>query len=508
MAFSIELRFLTGACRAARGRADRAPDWPVQPDRIFSALVASWGARGEDEAEAEALRWLESLPGPRLYAADAGIRRGVSVYVPVNDTVVKGKANRIAARDLIAARHTAERSFPAALLPLGRRGDTPLLHLLLSWDADLPEDHCLPLSSLASDVRHIGHSSSLVACSVTDYQPPREETQPARRWVHAGRLDALIAAERGNAAGDQAGLQRRPEPGIIVADKPNEDVAPSASPYGERWQIFPLGDGPAIALTATARIAETIRTRIIAKAGGDLPEVLSAHAANGGPSAAPHLAILTLPHVGRPHADGSVKGVALVLPRAMEDNLARALGGAADEAATRALDAQRALNRALKAIGDDSGDSKELRFDKDRLVVREAASSLAALNPDRWSAESTVWATVTPLVLDRHLKAKRREPKGGVNAKYQEEMERAVKLACDNVGLPEPVEVRADKHSAHEGAPSVRLHGPPQTRWAVPHHCRTRSLTHAVLTFAEPMRGPLLLGAGRHYGLGLCAPVR
>ena len=32
----------------------------------------------------------------------------------------------------------------------------------------------------------------------------------------------------------------------------------------------------------------------------------------------------------------------------------------------------------------------------------------------------------------------------------------------------------------------------------------SRQLTHAVLQFPEPVRGPVLLGAGRFAGLGLC----
>jgi len=30
---------------------------------------------------------------------------------------------------------------------------------------------------------------------------------------------------------------------------------------------------------------------------------------------------------------------------------------------------------------------------------------------------------------------------------------------------------------------------------------------HADIQFAAPVRGPLLLGAGRYFGLGLCLPV-
>ena len=42
---ALEIEWLTGVCVAVRTPADDAPEWPVQPDRVFSALVATWGAR-------------------------------------------------------------------------------------------------------------------------------------------------------------------------------------------------------------------------------------------------------------------------------------------------------------------------------------------------------------------------------------------------------------------------------------------------------------------------------
>jgi CRISPR-associated protein Csb2 len=32
-------------------------------------------------------------------------------------------------------------------------------------------------------------------------------------------------------------------------------------------------------------------------------------------------------------------------------------------------------------------------------------------------------------------------------------------------------------------------------------------LTHAVIDFAEPVRGPVLIGAGRYNGFGVCRPL-
>ena len=47
MTLVLEIEHLLGVAFAARNQASDVPDWPPQPDRVFSALVASWGARGE-----------------------------------------------------------------------------------------------------------------------------------------------------------------------------------------------------------------------------------------------------------------------------------------------------------------------------------------------------------------------------------------------------------------------------------------------------------------------------
>jgi CRISPR-associated protein Csb2 len=44
-------------------------------------------------------------------------------------------------------------------------------------------------------------------------------------------------------------------------------------------------------------------------------------------------------------------------------------------------------------------------------------------------------------------------------------------------------------------------------RWQVPASLASRALTHAVIRFSEPVAGPVILGAGRFVGLGLCRPL-
>ena len=65
MTLILEIEHLLGVAFAAHSQASDVPDWPPQPDRVFSALVAAWGARGERTEERRALEWLEGQPAPK-----------------------------------------------------------------------------------------------------------------------------------------------------------------------------------------------------------------------------------------------------------------------------------------------------------------------------------------------------------------------------------------------------------------------------------------------------------
>jgi CRISPR-associated protein Csb2 len=106
------------------------------------------------------------------------------------------------------------------------------------------------------------------------------------------------------------------------------------------------------------------------------------------------------------------------------------------------------------------------------------------------------WATVTPIVLDRHPRAKDTD-------RYWVEAETTIRQSCRRIGLAEPADVMLSPVTMFIGVPHARSF-PPLHRKAggTLHH------THAVITFPEPVRGPVLLGAGRYRGYGLCRPFR
>ena len=499
MAFAIEANFLLGTCTATRSRAHEDPDWPVQPDRLFSALVAAWAHHGKRDDQRAALEWLESLDPPRLRCSDHARRDAPQVFVPVNDADspvrMPSKPADQVPRSLPDHRPRQPRRFPVAV-PHDPR-------LAFVWAADVPASHREALADLVREIVYLGHSSSLTACRLSAEGGTLEYLleRPARRWVHAGRLVELERAhERG----------RRPTAGVDLSPATEIATGPPASVYGERWIVLERGDGPGMDLVAAARVADSLRKAIMEAVDGPMPEVLSGHAAGGGASARAHLAILTLPFVGGRHADGTVHGLAIVLPRAHDAAFARAVSGALDAEAEAALDVAAVLERALDAICRDGRINLYSRGTVALEFLRETRV-LKSLDPARWCGATgrgaRRWSTVTPVVLDRHLKTPTRSKTRGDPEALQREVATIIAGACEHAGLPRPTTVVPARQSALVGVPPVKPSGPSWARWHVPERYATRSVMHATLEFDEPVVGPVLLGAARHFGLGLCAPL-
>lgn len=477
MTLVLEIEFLAGVSFAAVGPESPVPDWPPQPDRIFSALVATWAAHGQDRQEAEALEWLEALPPPRIHASESEPRTAVTVYVPPNDP--RSDKQKNARGVLPALRNRQPRRFPAA------RPHDPVVRLV--WPDVQPTDEVrLALQRLALDTAYIGHSSSLTRCRfLCDDGVSLDEANPPLRRVYPGRLSELRQRFESG---------RRPLPGAPFAPPPEAPAEPT-NVFADRWLLLEYVAGDMPDLRACALVGKAIRDTLLSGyrqcgLGHAVPEVVSGHTADGAPSRSPHLAIVPLAFAGDAYADGHIMGFALVPPRgsAILDN--------ADF---------KAVLRRLAPLDETRG--------RRILTVRTPAGTIElsptfeppagkrSLDPARYTEPARIFATLTPIVLDRHLKAK--------GAERQDEIAAQIAAACRNIGLPEPDAVLPDKHSALEGAPSAYPSGraPAWMRWRLPASLASRQLTHAVLRFPQPVEGPVLLGAGRFVGLGLCRPI-
>jgi CRISPR-associated protein Csb2 len=484
MALVLEIEHLVGVSFAAISPADTMPDWPPQPDRIFSALVSAWAGRNKRAAERQALEWLESQSPPKIAASGGFPRSTAIVFVPPNDP----ESGRVAERAVMPDyRRKQPRRFPAY------RPEDPTVRLV--WpDVEVDNQRLATLNELAADVPYIGHSASLTRCRFRTDGVPSRRAQVQRR-VYKGWLSEL---ERTYDAG------RRPNAGEIVIPNTEADLQSKRSIFSDRWLVLEaVSETPDI--RATALVTKAVRCALMSgyKAIGreaEIPQVVSGHTPDGAPLADPHLAIAPLAFLGPQFADARVYGFALIPPGDGE-----LLDNAEFQSALKKI-ARWNSEYGLRELGV-RGDGIDLTLTPSRT------RPLRSLDPAPYVAVSKTWATCTPIVLDRHVKAKS-------NAARDQEVRESIAQACTNIGLPPPARavlhdgngqhgellVAAGKHSAIEGAPSAYPPGnaPRWTGWRLPKSLASRQLTHAVLQFEELVRGPVILGAGRFVGLGLC----
>lgn len=515
---AIGIRYLCGWAMATHPSDRNRAEWPPHPDRVFMALAAAHFETGEAPDERRVLDELEKQDAPHVIAAEHSSRSIVTSYVPVNDaSSPKMKAGKEPSSEQIKSglellpekRSRQPRTFPIAV----PEDDTDFLE----WpQATLTESDRLVLESLCGKVTCVGHSASLVQMWVVDEDRKLDfvsnETSPRRRLVPSDSLSSYRLRVPG--PGRMASLVeryaatplQRPTAGLwrgYAEAKSESESSTLKTVFDDELIVLKLsGDPPGrrLGLESTLQVTHGLRQRLLEFvaehfAGEVAPEWLSGKTASGEKSLIPHLAFVPLAHVGHEHADGHLLGAAIALPRcrvAMEEK-------------RQWLEEQRRWLGAflMSAAGEGERRSIELPLDQSlgiwtlQLEDRDPFSRPKAMQPEVWTRASKVWATVTPIVLDRHPKS-------------LEEQAEIIALACERVTsingqegvVPEIIDIKPV--SRFVGCGHAKRDFPPL-------HDRfgksVRSQTHAVLTFAEPLQGPLLLGAGRYLGYGLCRPI-
>ncbi len=252
------------------------------------------------------------------------------------------------------------------------------------------------------------------------------------------------------------------------------------SVFDPRLVVLTVG-GKRVSLPATLKLTAALRGLLMRSCPEQPPpEWFSGHRPDGKASAAPHMALVPLAFAGSPHADGRILGLALILPRGLEPQ-----------------EAGRCLEPILWDPETGLPNSDLRLFDGDRLEcsieIETRERPPANLDPRTWTGASRVWASVTPVVLNRHFDG---------NDRWERAAE-SVKDMCGHVGLPRPREVLLHPVSLVEGVPPARAF-PQLTR---KNDGGRRKHAHAVVVFDEPVCGPVSIGAGRFRGYGLCRPM-
>ena len=120
----------------------------------------------------------------------------------------------------------------------------------------------------------------------------------------------------------------------------------------------------------------------------------------------------------------------------------------------------------------------------------------------RWCKASRRFVSATPIALDRHP-GNLRSNVERTAYRAAAEAESSIAEACERIGLPRPVNVSISLAPLLDGAQHVRQHAP----WPPQAGRARRARVHAEIEFSEKVGGPVLIGSGRYFGLGLCVPV-
>jgi len=473
---TIEVELLTGVYRAGLPDGSGA-EWPPHPERLFSALVQAWGDGGSASEERAALEWLERQGAPWIEAAEEWSERTAPIiFVPPNDD----RGNEITI--LPDRRRRQARVFRAAV---------PVTTTVkFGWSQSSPsEQERAALGALARRVASLGHSSSLVRVALVEGGPseqsrwlPSANGSLSLRVPHAGRLSRLEEWHKEH---------ERPAAGAAArysAPRNRDEPEPIKSFFGAPadWFVFEDAGGFRPDILACAQVARRVRDSLMTLGPQPVSEIISGHVATGGATARPHLAIIPLANVGWEYATGDLLGFAVVLPRGLET-------------ADRHLVLKALAKFAQIDLGEDA--RAKLNFGEAGVWQLEQISMPArsSLKPERYCTRAARWASVTPMLLDRF-------PDHGDAL----EEARLIADACRNIGLPAPIEVEIHKHSAMKGAPSAY---PARGKrswpdWSFPKGAKfaDRPRRHVVLHFEENVEGPVIIGAGRFHGLGLCLP--
>jgi len=524
---ALKIEYLTGVCMATRhdDPSRASAEWPPHPDRLFSALVAAAGHLQDNgnpreetslpDAARCALKWLEqqswidqTVAGPHLWFSEAAERLAPDVYMPSNPHPTETPGGPLDTGDEKTRRK--KRKAVLGLLPVHRHRsglpipsvapDEPVVYFI--WpDAD-PSGHISVLRQICEQVTYLGRSRSLVRVSIEENPPapthaPDALGQLQLRVPGPGRLDYLIEKySRDGGKPEPCPPQRY----LKLTDRQN-DTGVLNTVFGRMFVFRPRRSDPAIGSESTLILTETLRKAVLshvhaAACGCDhwenrvppceeardcyakIPALISGHNPDCTPFNEPHVAFTALPFVdfNVRHADGSIKGVAVLIPHT--DNL--------DILVLLAKALSRLESSGLRIPGIGTWNLSEVPADN---------PPLRTLRIESWQGPSRYFTTGTPMAFGHFPKPKN----GGEPQVILDSLEMV------GVDPQHVVEIAVSRHSP--------LHGvPPSWHFKSRRGSNTkndprRMLRHVTLRFDRPVRGPIVLGCKRYFGLGLMRPL-
>jgi CRISPR-associated protein Csb2 len=489
----IEAHFLAGRYHGCSDERRRLPEWPPNPHRLFQALIAAGnlGVRRTEfsDTKKEALRWLERRDAPEIIVPSAHAANVVRLYVPNNDM---DKVARAWAKGAEPEKQPNELRTDKDLRPRRLDGDATVRFLWSMADEEwnVARPYAELLSAEARHLHALGLGIDLIAGNGRILADVEKQALPGEVWIAdadgigcrlpmEGSLDELLARyveqqrrtqmTTGRGGGRwvtpptpprvfreigylrRAEARSRPVHAFVLVDTESA------------YRSFDPRDVTIVA--AWLRHAAHERARGLKLDAGFIERFVCGHGedANAKNDRFSYMPLPTIPAKGR---DGRIRRVLVTEPFGG--------GGGKPQAVARRLSG-------ASLVAEESGEvMADLRALSDPFADKVTA---------RYLHKARRWGSATPLVLPGRDDRRSRKAHG------------LVLKALAQAGYTTPV---AEIHLQPEPVfPGAELAG----AYRAPAYLKAFHRTHAIITFAEAVPGPIALGAGRHVGLGVFATL-
>lgn len=431
--------------------------WPPSPDRLNQAIVASHytrqaGSFEEDPAGREALLAFEKMPLPDIIFS-GGSESTLMTYVPNNDGDTLGDDRNQRAMVTFNPIH-------------------PSVYYI--WNDQDIDQHWGAIGKILSYFSYLGSAKSFARAKLILEMPqlpdgyttitPDENGSISTSIYYDGRLGDLdIQHKTGRMARRIMARYSKVEP-------------PSKTHPGLFKSFFTYKiEGNRLLSVLSAEIANSFRSSLMQLASLDGVKLSCLLAKDNRSN---HLAYVPLIYAGSDWSDGLISGCGVGVPHDITVDEEMILG--------------RLLNR-LTSIS--------LRGESRSVAQTTAKADRSfTLTPSRWSRPSRSWATVTPMEF--------RWPKGRLNDLSLSrdqliDLGNQVRQFCEWSSLPTPTQIDFDPQPWFRGSTLAQ-------KFISSNHLKGRQsgyMSHVKLMFDSPVRGPLVLGRGANFGIGVFSPI-
>jgi CRISPR-associated protein Csb2 len=459
----LEAKFLAGTYGGV--------EWPPSPFRLLQAIVA--GCRSID---VPGLEWMEKQPAPFILATDEPVAVRFRKSIP-NNADPRKPNSALSLRDVVHRRVDGSVRYGYALRSQADRDAAALVIAAAAQVHTLGtgEDMCTVSGHVTALTPE---SNPAVRLWMPLFQSAAGVRVDSEAWLRVplqGSLQSLEARfqafQRRLSSGEEGYARPVAAPALhrTLAYRPSEAMprtAVFAMRLGKPGQEKSFSRFRAEDAVVVAGMLRHASMRVAKSTSPHLDDFAAGYGTES--DAGCRMSWIPLPSVGHAHSDGLIRR-ALWISRA---NDAEALGALA-----AAVPAE-----GLPLVDEDTG---------------ECIATAAPVDPSdepmlaHYLAPATDWVSVTPVVLPGDY--------GGGNLRVMTKLlHKAVREAGIDPGLVAEVEFSKSGFTRHAASlRELRLKD-----WKA----KNLILYHVNLRFRSPIRGPIILGRGRHFGLGLfCA---